>query len=88
MLFIILLILVITTWLLTSSLSNLLTLFFNLFVLLTAMSMKGETIDEYKKKHEAEENGLYKGFDINESSDYQELIMIEVKVVKLKLMHM
>lgn len=33
------------------------------------------SIDEYKKKHEAEENGLYKGFDINESSDYQELIM-------------
>lgn len=33
------------------------------------------SIDEYKRKHEAEENGMYRGFDINESSDYQELIM-------------
>ena len=33
------------------------------------------SIDEYKKKHKAEENGMYRGFDINESSDYQELIM-------------
>lgn len=33
------------------------------------------SIDEYKRKHEAEENDMYRGFDINESSDYQELIM-------------
>ena len=33
------------------------------------------SIDEYIKKHKAEENGMYRGFDINESADYQELIM-------------